>query len=251
VRFTSIDDLRPLVDGLYARWRVTSPGEMEVWPRRWDQILGMVHEGKNEPTQHPRAVRFDDANGELQGFAVYKVKENEADFPASTAELLYLMATTADAYAALWRFLLELDLVASVTAHLRPVDEPVRWQVSDFRAVKVDTYDHLWLRILDVPTVLRAREYYAPASLVIEVIDELGHAGGTFRFDTAGPVVEPVETAPALTMSINELSALYLGGVSAVTLHKAGRIAEHETGAVANLDAAFHSPVTPWLSVWF
>jgi predicted acetyltransferase len=251
VRFISVEELRPLVDELYARWRVTSPGEIEVWPRRWDQIIGLTDDAKKDVSKLPRAVRYDDADGVLQGFAVYKVKENEADFPASTAEVHYVMTTTVDAYAAIWRFLLELDLVATVTAHLRPVDEPVRWQVSDFRAVKVETHDHLWLRILDVPTVLQARQYYAPANLVLEITDDVGHAGGTFLFNSENPSVEPVESTPALTMSINELSALYLGGVSAVTLHKAGRITEHEAGAVEKLDAAFRSPATPWLSVWF
>ena len=251
VRFTPIDDLRPLVEPLYERWRVMSPGEMEVWPRRWDQIFGLMAEEKKDVSKHPRAVRFDDANGELQGFAVYKVKENETDFPASTAELLYLMALTPHAYAALWRFLLELDLVASITTHLRSVDEAVRWQVNDFRAVTVETFDHLWLRILDVPAVLQAREYYAPADLVLEITDDLGHAAGTYRFQSEGPVVESVATTPALTMSINDLSAIYLGGVSAITLQTAGRIIEHQSGAVAQLEAAFHSPVTPWLSVWF
>ena len=253
VRFVEIDQLRPLVDELYARWRVLSPGEIEVWPRRWDRIIGLTDEAKKDVTKLPRAVRYDDANGVLQGFAVYSVKENEEDFPASGAELLYMMAPSVDAYAALWRFLLELDLVATITAHLRPVDEAVRWQVNDFRAVKVETYDHLWLRILDVPTVLQAREYYASANLVIEVTDELGHAGGTFAFasNEGTTVVEPVETPAALTMSINELSALYLGGISAVTLQQAGRIHEHVPGSVQQLDAAFHSPVTPWLSVWF
>ena len=251
VRFIPVEELRPLVGPLYERWRVTSPGEMEVWPRRWDQILGLMEEDKQDVTKQPRAVRYDDADGVLQGFAIYKVKENEADFPASTAEVHYVMTATVDAYAAIWRFLLELDLVATVTAHLRSVDEAVRWQVSDFRAVKVETYDHLWLRILDVPTVLQARSYYAPAKLTIEITDDLGHAGGTFSFDAEASEVEPVEAKPAITMSINELSALYLGGVSAVTLHNAGRITEHEAGAVATLDAAFRSPVPPWLSVWF
>ena len=251
LRFISVDELRPQVEEIYERWRVTSPGEMQVWPRRWDQILGVMDEDRKDVTKRPRAVRFDDENGTLQGFAVYKVTENEADFPASSAEVLYLMANTADAYAALWRFLLELDLVATVTAHLRSVDESVRWQVSDFRAVKVETYDHLWLRILDVPAVLKAREYYAPANLVLEVTDALGHAGGTFAFDSQARRVEPVTTPPDLTMTINELSALYLGGVSAVTLQRAGRIHEHVPGSVQLLDAAFHSPITPWLSVWF
>ena len=249
VRFTSIEALRPQVDALYARWRVTSPGEIEVWPRRWDQIVGLTDDAKKDVTKLPRAVRFDDANGQLQGFAVYKVKENEADFPASTADLKYLMAVTPDAYAALWRYLLELDLVATITAHLRPADEPVRWQVSDFRAIRVETYDHLWLRILDVPAVLREREFYAPIDLVLEITDSLGHAAGRYR--VTAERVERVETPADLTMAINELSALYLGGVSAPTLHTAGRITEHTAGAVAQLDAAFRSPQTPWLSVWF
>ena len=249
VRFTSIEALRPQVDALYARWRVTSPGEIEVWPRRWDQIVGLTDDAKKDVTKLPRAVRFDDANGQLQGFAVYKVKENEADFPASTADLKYLMAVTPDAYAALWRYLLELDLVATITAHLRPVDEPMRWLVSDFRGVKVETYDHLWLRILDVPAVLAAREFYAPIDLVLEITDSLGHAAGRYR--VTAERVERVETPADLTMAINELSALYLGGVSAPTLHTAGRVTEHTAGAVAQLDAAFRSPQTPWLSVWF
>ncbi len=181
------------------------------------------------------------------------MKEREHDFAGHTAEVEYLMANTPDAYAALWRFLLELDLTATVHAGLRPVDEPVRWLISDFRAMKVETYDHLWLRILDVPTTLQAREYYAPVAMTIEVTDALGHAAGTYSFDTtAAPVVGRVETStPDLSLTINDLSAIYLGGISATTLKNANRITEHTPGAVAQLEAAFHSPVTPWLSVWF
>jgi predicted acetyltransferase len=268
VRFVPLDELRPVVDALYATARLASPGEIEVWPRRWDQILGIPEEEK-DITKRPRAVRYDDASGTPQGFAVYRVKEDEHDFSAHTAQVEYLMANTADAYAALWRFLLELDLTSTVCAQLRSVDEPVRWLVNDFRAVKVETSDHLWLRILDVPAALQARAYFASANLVLEVTDALGHAAGTYSFavdggvalvapvDSTGPasteptLTEPASTGPALTLSINELSALYLGGVSAVTLQRAGRIVEHLPGSVAMLDSAFRSPLTPWLSVWF
>ena len=78
--------------------------------------------------------------------------------------------------------------------------------------------------------------------------DAQGHAAGRYRL---ADVVERVETAPDLTLDVTDLSAIYLGGVSANTLRGANRITEHTAGAVAQLDAAFHSPVTPWLSVWF
>ncbi len=249
VQLVPLEILRPQVDELYTTARLANPGEMQVWSRRWDQILGVADE--KDVSKHPRAARYDDAAGNPQGFAIYRVKERENHF--GTAEVEYLMANTPDAYAALWRFLLDLDLTATVRAKLRPVDEPVRWLINDFRAMKVETYDHLWLRILDVPTTLQAREYYAPIRLTLEVTDPQGHAAGTYSFDTSGaPVVERVET-PALDLSltINDLSAIYLGGISAVTLKNANRITEHTPGAVAQLEAAFHSPVTPWLSVWF
>ena len=114
--------------------------------------------------------------------------------------------------------------------------------------MKVETYDHLWLRILDVPVALNARPWAAPIDLVIEVTDAQGHAAGRYR---VADTTERVETQPDVTLDVTDLSAIYLGGVSATTLQGANRIAEHTAGAVAQLDAAFQSPVTPWLSVWF
>jgi len=246
VQLVDIEAARALIDDLYLSARLASPGEIEVWPRRWDQIFGLADE--KDVSKRPRAARYDDADGVTQGVVVYRMKENGHDYTGHCAQVEYLSANTPDAYAALWRLLLELDLTSTVTAELRSVDEPLRWLISDFRAMKVETYDHLWLRILDVPAALSAREFYAPLDLVIEVTDGLGHAAGRYHLASA---VERVETEPALTLSVNELSAIYLGGVSATTLHHAGRITEHEAGAVAALDAAFASPVTPWLSVWF
>jgi len=245
VQLVGIESARALIDDLYLTGRLASPGEIEVWPRRWDQIFGIADE--KDVSKRPRAARYDDADGTTQGVVVYRMKEN-GHFENHTAQVEYLTANTPDAYAALWRFLLELDLTTTVTAELRPVDEPVRWLLNDFRAMKVETYDHLWLRILDVPAALNAREFFAPLDLVIEVTDALGHAAGRFQL---GVQTVRTDAEPALTLSINDLSAIYLGGVSATTLHQAGRIAEHERGAVAQLDAAFTSPVTPWLSVWF
>lgn len=247
VQLIAPETARAEMDRLYETSRLASPGEIEVWPRRWDQIFGVPSDEK-DVSKKPRAVRYDDENGVTQGVAVYRMKEDPSDYAAHTAEVEYLTANTADAYAALWRFLLELDLTSKVHALLRPIDEPLRWAISDFRAMTVETYDHLWLRILDVPASLNAREFYAPLDLVIEVTDPQGHAAGRYHL---AETTTKVETTPDLTLSINDLSALYLGGVSAIALQTAGRIHEHTPGSVAQLEAAFHSPVTPWLSTWF
>ena len=56
---------------------------------------------------------------------------------------------------------------------------------------------------------------------------------------------------PAVSLSVNELSALYLGGVSAVLLADAGRVRELTPGAALAVDAILRAARAPWLSVWF
>ena len=113
-----------------------------------------------------RAVRYADAGGTTRGIAVYKLAEEGDDFTKHELELHYLLSETADAYAALWRFVLEHDLVSVVKAPLRSVDEPLRWMIADQRGAKVETTEHGWLRILDVPAVLAARTYAASGSFM-------------------------------------------------------------------------------------
>ena len=196
-----------------------------------------------------------------QGFAVYRVVESPAGMSSHVVELQYLVAASDDAYAGLWRFLLELDLVAEVRAPLRSVDEPFVWQVADARAArKTSERDHLWTRILDPKAALEARGYGAPGRILLDVEDSLGFAAGRFLLDIADAGSASVtrldgaaggDLTASVALRVNELSALHLGGVSAVTLARAGRITELTPGSAAALDASFRSTVAPWLSIWF
>jgi predicted acetyltransferase len=163
----------------------------------------------------------------------------------------YLTAVTDDAYAALWKYLLELDLVSTVKAFEHSTDEAVRWQVSDARAVHEDRVgDHLWLRILDVPATLAGRHYSAPGTFVLEVADPMGYADGTWLL-----VIDDAGSGTAKRLDDEERFAdnhrLRLTATSFGTLVRAGRVAEKTPGAALAADAAFRSPVVPWLSIWF
>jgi predicted acetyltransferase len=147
-----------------------------------------------------------------------------------------------------------------VTASLRSVDEAVAWQVSDFRAVRTaQQRDHQWTRNLDVKVALEARRYGRPGRIVLEVGDPLGFAATRVLLEVAADGsarVEPFagdvpDDAAAVALSVNELSALYLGGVSAVTLTRSGRITELREDSSVVVDNTFRSPVAPWLSIWF
>ena len=248
VQFVDRAQLRSEVDALIEKARVQTPGELEAWPRQWDRHFGLTV-GQEESGRKIRAVRYDDAAGEPQGFALYTLKEPETDYSKHEATVTYLLALTPDAYAGLWQHVLDLDLVSTVKVPLRSAAEPVIWQVSDQRAIIATHHDHLWLRILDVPAALSARTFATPIDLTIEVTDDLGFTAGTYwvRNDS----IKRVNTPADLTLTVNALSAIYLGGISPMTLTAAGHITEHTPGSAAALALAFSSPVTPWTSIWF
>lgn len=292
VHFVTSEQL--VVDGheIVERMRLSVPGLITFDGQLWERLLGI---GDDTVARTLRFLRYDDADGTPQGFAIYTVPEEKTHAGRAVAEVRYLAAVTDDAYAALWRFVFELDLISRVSASLRPVTEAFVWQIADSRAaVKSDERDHLWARILDVPAALEARRYSASGRIVLAVADPQGFAAGTWllevaadgaatvtKIDSAGSAQGAVAVATrtagaadtaadladaaaadgyaeaqngadaAVALGVRELSSIYLGGVSATVLARAGRISELTEGAAERLEAMFRSPVTPWLSIWF
>jgi len=235
--------------------RTARPGEIEPWPDAWRRLVGLGpgREGGGKI----RAVRWADTEGETRGIAVYRLSDENDDYTKHELELLYLLTETTDAYAALWRFVLEHDLVIVVKASLRAVDEPLRWMIADQRAATVKTSEHGWLRVLDVAAVLSARTYAAPGIFVLRVADPLGFAEGAWRLviDEAGSATvasidSAADVATEISLSVAALSSIVLGGVSAATLREAGHVQADED-VVRRLDASFASSTAPYLSLWY
>ena len=253
VDFISRERAREIMPVLHDAIRAATPGEIEIPAGHWDHIAGTGPSVKDAEAR--RAIQYTDAGGEVRGAAVYTVRENHDDFTKATVTVQYLVAQTADAYAALWRFLVELDLVATVEASELSIDEPLLWMISDRRAATVTVRDHHYLRIVDVPAALEARRYAAEGVINLEVFDPLGLSGGRFilRTDAEGrAVVTHSATVPddAITVELNtlELSAAYLGGVSLETLAAAGRVKTSDAAGAARI---FSWPTPPRLSFWY
>lgn len=258
VHSVDAEHLRVIGLDLVDRVRLATPGQISFSGLLWERMLALGP-GEESTAKKLRFLRYDDPQGEMQGFAVYSVKEGTPPARA-VAEVSYLVTATDDAYATLWQHLLAMDLIGEVRAPLRSIDEPLTWQIADARAaVKSFEQDHLWTRILDVPAALTTRRYHAAGHLVFDVSDTLGFATGRYLLTVSADgtaVVTPLEgdipgDADAVSLTVNELSAIYLGGVSPVLLARSGRIVELTPGAAAAVELCFRSATTPWLSIWF
>ena len=147
------------------------------------------------------------------------------------------------------RFLLGIDLVATVDWAAAPVDLPLRWRLANPRAVRVTAeHDHLWLQPFDVAACLSARRYAVDGGCVLEVVDD-----GRFRLEGGpdGAACSRSEAEPDLVVGLADLGALLLGGVSWVTLRRAGLVEERTPGAAARADGMFRPERAPYCSTDF
>lgn len=250
LEFVDRETLSTSLGDVHERARRTTAGSIPGWKGRWDGHAGVAPFPDRDRV---RGVRYLDEHGEVRGALAYLLSEKGDSFRFSL-DVRLLVGETVEARTALWRFVLQHDLVDQVTADLRPVDDPLPWLVADHRGVEQTVHDHGWLRILDVPGALAARRYSAPLDVVIRVSDPLGFAEGTWRLhvDEAGSgVVQPAPSEDAdIALDVATLSSLYAGGVRATSLHGAGRITA-DAAVVLDLDRALAAYPAPALDIWY
>ncbi|HYS41286.1 MAG TPA: sterol carrier protein domain-containing protein, partial [Pseudonocardiaceae bacterium] len=154
-----------------------------------------------------------------------------------------------------WRFLLTVDLVHDVQAHLRPLDEPLEQLFTDHRAVHTtNVEDETWLRIVNVPVALAARSFGElsgnAGSTVIEVHDPLLPANSA-RYRLGDGPARPVSEPAELAMDVATLSTLFLGDIAPSALAMTGRLTTIKTDALAVADRLFAVPASPWCGTYF
>ena len=192
----------------------------------------------------PRAwyVKYE-VDGRPDGYLWFTVKGSEL------MTVKELVTATDDAYAALWQFCFDMDLVSTVTADRRAADEPLPWLMADPRRLKQTFKDASWIRLVDVSAALSARAYSAEDGLVLQVRDPfLEWNDGKVRLEGGpeGAECSATDQEPDLTLSAADLAAAYLGGVKFRTLQHAGRVEENTPGALGRADKMFATDLLPW-----
>ncbi|RRO18055.1 GNAT family N-acetyltransferase [Saccharopolyspora rhizosphaerae] len=239
VRLVTQERARDLLPAIYRRCRTGRAGRVHRpdgwWPGR-DVAMG---------ESRTIAVHSDD-EGADDGFVVYQPRGH-----SSTVDVRDLVAANDLAAGELWRFLVDLDLITTLAAFDRPVDEPLEWLLADRRTCRTTSVeDDLWVRLVDVPVALRARTYGPGDPVVVEVVDDVLPANsGRYRISSAG--VTTCDDSAQLTMSAAALAALYLGDQPASALAAAGLVEAHTANALTSADHLFATARPPWCGTNF
>ena len=235
-------------------WLPDRPGALnrnETW---WKTALYDA-EHRRRGAGELRFVLHFDAAGAPDGYATFRIKEHSGSRDDGAEVVIgELDSAEPTGYAALWRWLLDLDLIRAFSRGHAPTDEPLRQLVTDQRAIKTELQDGTYARILDVPRALQSRRYAADLDAVIELADPfLPDLAGRYRLQLGpdGAEVARTEAAADLALTATQLGAIYLGGTPLTDLHRAGLVSELTAGAVLATSAAFAPPRAPWCPDFF
>jgi len=242
VRVVRPDEHRDQFAAIYDRYRTGTPGGMERPSALWDDLLADWPDSRGGGTQWCSFLHPD-------GYVLYRVHRGAS----RNVRVEEFTAATPHAHAALWRALLGLDLVETITVPSHPAD-PLPYLLTDSRLVRTTAAeDALWLRIMDVPAALEARTYQADLETVIEVADGFRSNGGRFALMIRDGRARCVHTdaSPEFVMDLDVLGSLYLGGHAARTLAAANRLRGGEPQSLDRFDAAFRSDVPAQLGFHF
>ena len=226
-----------------------------VWNRTAEKTIGMMLRSKADwdwiydrrripgfGNRRAFCVVYHEGNKPL-GYAAYRIEHKmDAKHSYNTVRVIELIASTTAAEAALWRFLLDIDLAGEVVHH-HPKKSNLLWLLADPRKLSFEPYDSLWIRILDPIKALTGRTYSAAGAVVIKIADDFcPWTQGTYllRADPNGRATcEVTDRTPDVTLPAASLGAIYMGAHYLADLQRAGRVTEHKSGSIAQIDTMF------------
>jgi predicted acetyltransferase len=156
-----------------------------------------------------------------------------------------VIAATPQATRELWRYLLDIDQMLTISANLMPPDHPLFLLLAEPRRTKFRVGDGVWVRLVDVGAALSGRGYAEDGRVVFEVRDTFC-PWNEGRWKLEGGQAARTEDEPDLGLDVTGLGSVFLGGFTFTELSRAARVEELQPGAIARADAMFRTDIAPW-----
>jgi predicted acetyltransferase len=248
IRFVSGQEGAELAPAVWDQVRTLRPGFTNRSGPWWSRLFGLDPNPRPEMKDNFYVVYETDAG--VDGYAIYKTGGDWEDgLPRGSVDIVELIGASDEANAALWQFCFGIDLVDTIKAHRRPLDDPLPWMLTDSRRLLRKVTDAYWVRIVDVPSALSGRRYGLEGQLVFSLRDSFCDWNeGVYQLEGGPEGARCSRSSQSAELSLNadDLGALYMGGVSATALVGAGRIEEHSAGAAQRAERMFRWSPGPW-----
>jgi predicted acetyltransferase len=243
IRFVEADEALKLFPRVWNAARRRIPGMLARSRNWWEHRILFEPPGGSEG---PKRLVVLETHGKPEGYAIYRHKSKfEHGVPAGELEVVEAVALDGQPTAEIWRFLLDIDWSAKITARLLPIDHALFFLLAHPRRMRYRVSDGIWVRLVDVGEALSARTYAADGAVVFDVVDDFcpWNAG---RWRLSDGRARRTGAAAHLRCDVSALGSAYLGAFGFSELVRAGRVEELRRGAAARADAMLRWDRAPW-----
>jgi predicted acetyltransferase len=244
-RIVDADEAEKVLPPVHERWVSETPGAFVRSPSWWE------HRVFADPPEFrggagPKRFVVLERGTDVVAYAIYRHAPNfEAGASTGMLRVIEALAPEPRALAEVWRYLLDIDWLATIEASLLPIDHPLFLLLAEPRRLRLRVGDGIWVRLVDVGAALSARTYADNSSVVFEVHDEfIPDNAGVWKIDAGG--ASRSKDPPEIVLDVTGLGSVYLGGFTFAQLQRALRLEERVPGAVARADAIFRTDRAPW-----
>lgn len=253
LRLVSSKEAHDLFPPVLSAHQSKNPGEISRTGFGWLASTGQLNGTEPDANYY---VAYEGEGG-ISGYAIYQVVVNDSSPAHRELRLTELCALDRTSYLCLWDYLMEIDLVEDLRTSLRPIDEPIRWALSDYRRMSTRwSGEHTYVRLVDVGRALEARGYERPGALTFSLSDRFCPWNeGCYRVQVGGDGAVEVVRDETLTADLSfdaaTLGSLYLGGLRAGALAEVGLIDVMRPEALEEAERLFASPRPPFCTTQF
>ena len=243
LRLVTADEAKDLFPPVWEELRRQRPGVFARTPAWWE-----VRSLRLPPEEESSPKRFVvlELDGAVAGYAIYKTHLTfQGAVSTGRTEVIEAIATSPQAAAELWRYLLDIDWSATIECSLLPPDHPLFLLLANPRRLFYTAGDSLWVRLVDVGAALSGRKYAGEGRIVFDVRDDVC-PWNEGRWALENGQAARTEEAADLALDVNVLGSAYLGAVSFAELRAALRVDELQPGAVERADGLFAWRPLPW-----
>jgi predicted acetyltransferase len=245
LRLVEKEEALELFPRVWEALRLQIPGMLRRTPSWWEYRI-LFDSPDNREGGGPKRFVVLERDSEPEGYAVYRHRPKwEAGIPAGEVEAVEAMALDGEPTAELWRFLLDIDWAAKVTAWLLPTDHQLFHLLATPRRMNFRVFDGLWVRLVDVGAALSGRKYVTDTAVVFDVVDTFCR-WNEGRWKLEGGEATRTEDAADLRCDVSMLGSVYFGAITFSELLRAGRLEELTPGAAARADSVFAWSRAPW-----
>jgi predicted acetyltransferase len=240
-RDEALQTFPPLWDAL-ARHR---PG-MFIRSRDWWEIRTLHDPPERRQGAGPKRFALLELEGAPAAYAIYRHKMDwEAGVTVGKISVVEAIGARPDALVELWRYLLDIDWVATIESWLLPPDHPLFFVLAQTRRARYRVGDGLWARLVDVGAALSGRGYPEEGEVVFDVRDAFC-PWNEGRWRLAGGTAERTDADADLALDVAALGSAYLGGIRFAQLAQGGQVQELNPGAIERADGIFRHGLHPW-----